>query len=647
MIINTVEDKECRIAVLQDGAMDELYIERDSSASRVGNIYKARVTNVEAAIQAAFVDFGQARNGFLHISDLHPQYFPHTPRDNEAVGRKRAHRDRPPIQACLRRGQEVIVQMTKEGIGTKGPTMTTYLSIPGRMLVMMPGMSRLGISRKIEDEKARDQLRKLLATMDPPKDMGFIIRTAGAERSKRDLQRDLSYLTRLWKRVEKGIKTARTPAEIYKESDLVTRTIRDVYSSDIDRVVCDSEKVARQVKDFLDVAMPRGKHVIEVYTGSGGLFHDLGIEDEIEKAYSRRVELPAGGSIIIDQTEALVAIDVNSGRFREHSDAETTALKINIQAAKEIARQLRLRDMGGVIIIDFIDMREDKNRRAVERALREGVKPGRAKTKILRISSLGIVEMTRQRVRPSLEAGAYRTCTYCDGTGSVKSEESLALAVMRDLQRAAGNNGIAHIDVAVTPSVAHHLANFQRKNIGELESQTQTTIVVRADEHLSGSEAVITCHDSRGTPITREQNETSSKRSAGLATININDLPPSHDEPKKQQPTDPDTDQQTDQQDLRDGPEQKPKRKRPRRRSRKKPSSENEASPDKTPSQPAKGEGAAPQENNRPAQDASEDVAPTVKKPRRRRGRRKKATSNPEAGSDGNKATPQPSGDQG
>ena len=506
MMINTVEGHECRIAVVEDGVMEELYIERVSSASRVGNIYKGRVTNVEAAIQAAFIDFGMGKNGFLHISDLNPQYFPRGQKGGaEAVGKKRSFRDRPPIQECLRRGQEVLVQMTKEGIGTKGPTLTTYLSIPGRMLVMMPGMSRLGVSRKIQDEQARQQARQILEELKPPSDMGFILRTAGLDRTKRDLQRDLHYLTRLWKSINVQIKTLKAPAEIYQESDLVIRTLRDVYNTDIGRIICDSESVARRVREFLDMAMPRTKHLIELYTGKEGLFHDMGLETEIEKVFSRRVELRSGGWLALDQAEALVAIDVNSGRFREHSDAETTATKINLEAAKDIARQLRLRDMGGVIIIDFIDMREEKNRRAVDRALREEVKKDRAKTKVLKISAFGIVEMTRQRVRPSLRDSIFRRCPSCDGTAMVKSDESQALSVMRSLQRAVCHEDISQIEVAVTAQVAHHLSNAQRHDIAQLETASGKQIIIKADPMCRGDEVRITCTNSRGSVVAWEQ----------------------------------------------------------------------------------------------------------------------------------------------
>ena len=505
MLINTVEGHECRIAVVEDGVLEELYIERASSASRVTNIYKGRVTNVEPGIQAAFIDFGVGKNGFLHISDVTPAYFPRGQKNAEAVGRKRSHRDRPPIQECLRRGQEVVVQMTKEGIGTKGPTLTTYLSIPGRLLVMMPGMSRLGVSRKIQDEQARHQARAVLQDLELPPDMGFILRTAGLDRSKRDLQRDLHYLTRLWKAINQQIKTVKAPAEIYKESDLVIRTLRDVYNAEVERIICDSPDVARHVKDFLDLAMPRTKHSIELYAGKEGLFHDMGLEEEIEKVFARRVELRSGGWLAIDQAEALVAIDVNSGRFREHTDAETTALKINVEAAGDIARQLRLRDLGGVVIIDFIDMREEKNRRTVERTLREAVKKDRAKTKVLKISAFGIVEMTRQRVRPSLRDNIYRRCAACEGVGLVKSEESQALSVMRSLQRAICHGDVCQIEVAVTPQVAHHLSNAQRRDIAQLEQDSGKRVVIKADPNCRGGEIRITCTNSRGSTVAWDQ----------------------------------------------------------------------------------------------------------------------------------------------
>ncbi len=525
MLIDSAEGQEVRIAIVNAGVLEELYIERASSASHVGNVYKGRITNVEPSIQAAFVDFGLTKNGFLHISDIRPEYFPGEQKGSEAVGRKQSRTRRPPIQDCLKRGQEVLVQLTKDGIGTKGPTLTTYLSIPGRLLVMMPGMSRLGVSRKIEDQQARSEAKALLADMKLPAGMGFILRTAGFNGSKREFQRDLTYLTRLWKVVDQQARKAKAPAAIYQESDLVTRTIRDIYNTDIDRVICDSEAVAHKVQEFLELVMPRTKHRVELYTGTDGLFHDAGLEEEIEKIYARRVELPLGGSLIIDQTEALVAIDVNSGRFRKHTDAETTALKINIDAAKEIARQLHLRDLGGVIVMDFIDMRPEKNRRAVEKALREAMKPDRVKTKMLRMSSFGIIEMTRQRMGPSLAHSTYTTCPHCGGEGMIKSRQSLLLQVMRSLRRACATAEVAQIEVAVEPGLAQYLSNNHRKELSRLEAQSAKVITITADAQLAGDEVSITATNARGSKVACEKAPVA-KGKRTIKTGPLDKLPP-------------------------------------------------------------------------------------------------------------------------
>jgi len=498
MLINVVAGEECRIAVVSNGVLEELYMERASNESQVGNIYKGRVTNVEPSIQAAFIDFGAPKHGFLHISDLQPQYFPAGQRATEPVGMKRARKDRPPIQKCLRRGQEVICQITKEGIGTKGPTLTTYLSIPGRFLVMMPGMTRHGVSRKIEDEEARARLRSVLEEIGPPKEMGFIVRTAGVGRTKRDLQNDLNYLLRLWQSVDVRIGSSKAPAELYQESDLVIRTIRDVYSSEISRVLCDSEQVTLKVADFLHVAMPRGKRNVSYYRGATPLFHCYDLEREIEKIYSRRVELPGGGSLVIDQTEALVAIDVNSGRYRSSKDAEDTAYRTNLTAAKEICRQLRLRDMGGLLVIDFIDMRHDRHRREVETVLRDGLKNDRARSKTLRISRLGLLEMTRQRVRPSLKLSIYRECPSCSASGLIKSDESMALAVMRYLQLVCSQESVAAIELTVSARVADYINNRRRKHLLDLERRAGKSITVRSDPTLAGDAVLFQCSDARG-----------------------------------------------------------------------------------------------------------------------------------------------------
>src|SRR4051812_32170351 len=485
MLINVSEGEECRIALVEDGRLEELYMERTSSTSHVGNVYKGRVTNVEASIQAAFVDFGLGRNGFLHISDLMPTYFGGKAEDvKESVGRKMARRDRPPIQKCLRRGDEIIVQIIKEGIGTKGPTLSTYVSIPGRILVMMPGMSKLGVSRKIEDEEERKRLRQILDGLKPPKDCGFIIRTAGVSKSKAEIERDLKYLTRLYENINKKAKASSGPTELYAEGDLVTRTVRDVMTSDVERIVVDSDDVAKKIKEFFKLVAPRTKNKVDFYDEPVPLFHKYGIEKEIELMYSRHVPLPSGGSLVIDSTEAIVAIDVNSGNFRDHSDAETTAYKTDLEAADEIPCQLRLRDLGGVIICDFIDLRFERHRRDLEKRLHDNLRNDRAKTKMLRMSQFGIIEMTRQRMRPSLKRSIYFDCPHCKGAGLVKTPESMSLDVMRRLAISANDLKVARIELSVCPDVALYLLNKKRSQLANMESEMRKRISIRHDAQL-------------------------------------------------------------------------------------------------------------------------------------------------------------------
>jgi ribonuclease E len=502
MLVNIAQGEECRIAVIEKGVLEELYVERASLGGHVGSIYKGKVVNIEPGIQAAFVDFGIGKNGFLHISDLHPRYFSATKEEDiEVIGRRKALKERPPIQACLKKGQEVIVQVTKEGIKTKGPTLTTYLALPGRFLVMMPWMNRLGVSHKIEDEEERKRLRDLFANIKMPKGMGFIIRTAGQGGSKRDIQNDLSYLNRLWSLIEKRIETEPSPSVLYQESDLVIRTLRDVVTSQINKIICDSENVAKQIRDFLYIAMPRLKNRVTYYDGTVPLFHKYGIEAEINKIQSRRVELSSGGSIVIDQTEAIVAIDVNSGRSRMHTNAEQTAYKINLEAASEIARQLRLRDMGGLIICDFIDMREEKHRREVEKTFRNALRTDRARSRILRMSRFGIIELTRQRMRPSLESSTYLECPHCNGRGIIKSHESLALEIIRMLNVAVAQKEVRKIELFVAPEVASYLLNIKRLAIANIEQSSQKIIVISADPTHFGEKHKFVCYNERGSVV--------------------------------------------------------------------------------------------------------------------------------------------------
>ncbi len=501
MLINVAQQEECRIAIVDKNQLEELYIERASNTTHVGNIYKGKITNVEPSIQACFVDFGIGQNGFLHISDLQPSYFPEKNGKKERVGRKRPRRDRPPIQECLKRNQEIIVQVIKEGIGTKGPTLTTYLSIPSRFLVLMPGMNKLGISRKIEDEKTRSKIKDILATLNAPKDLGFIVRTAGVGRGKRDLQRDMNLLLRLWKSITKKIKKESAPVELYRESDLVIRTVRDVFNANIKRILCDHEPTYKQIREFFSIAMPRSRNRVALYTGSTPLFSKYQIEQEIEKIQSSRVALKSGGSLVIDPTEALVAIDVNSGRYRVNEDAESTAFKINTEAAEEIARQLRLRDLGGVIVIDFIDMVQSQHRRSVEKTLRTAVAQDRARTKILRISQFGLIEMTRQRMRPSLTSSTYMKCPCCNGTGNIKTPESTALEVMRRIKFLMSRDDIRTIEIKVSNDVASFIQNKKRSLIAEMEKESNKIIIILAENSFRNNDLQFSALDNRGSTV--------------------------------------------------------------------------------------------------------------------------------------------------
>jgi len=343
MLINVKEPEESRIAIMDGDKLEEIYIERTSSLGHIGNIYKGVVVNIEPSIQAAFIDIGEGRNGFLHVSDIMPVYG-HMAESENQKNRKKEKK----IQDLLVTGMEVLVEITKEGIGNKAPTLTTYLSIPGRYVVLMPSIKRSGVSRKIEDENLRRKLKSTLEELAPPPGMGYIIRTAGANRTKKEISRDLEYLLNLWKVITKRAKHAKSPSLIYQESDLVIRTLRDIFTDEIEEILIDSQIAYQRALDFMSVLSPDYERRVKLYDDNIPLFHKFGVENEIEKIYQKKVNLRSGGHLVIEQTEALVAVDVNSGKYTEEEDIEETAFKINMEAAEEIARQLRLRDLGGI-----------------------------------------------------------------------------------------------------------------------------------------------------------------------------------------------------------------------------------------------------------------------------------------------------------
>ncbi|HHT9144374.1 MAG TPA: Rne/Rng family ribonuclease [Candidatus Wunengus sp. YC61] len=468
MLINAVETEECRIAILENNVLEELYIERSSRGQIAGNIYKGKVVNVESSIEAAFIDIGLKKNGFLHVSDVLPH------RGNESSSSEtethaRHHRESHKIRDLLRQGQEVLVQVTKESIGAKGPSLTSYISLPGRFLVLMPDMPRLGVSKKITDEEERQRLKTILEGLHPPQNIGFIIRTAGALQTKKEIHKDFHYLLRLWKNIEKRAKDTSAPATIYQESDLVIRAIRDIFSTDIREIIVDSEPVFERTRDFIRIIMPKYEKILTLYRENKPLFHKYDIEKEIEGINCKKIPLPRGGSIIIEQTEALVAIDVNSGKFKEESDPEETSFKTNLKAAKEITRQIRLRDIGGVIVIDFIDMREESHIHAVEKVLTDALKRDKARTKMLKMSKFGTIELTRQRIRSSLRDVLFEECKFCRGTGYSKTIETLCLNAMRDIKFAIHLPQIAKIEILANPEVTNYLQNQKRRQMIEIE----------------------------------------------------------------------------------------------------------------------------------------------------------------------------------
>lgn len=491
MLINVVEPEESRIAIVEDNVLEELYVERTSKGQIVGNIYKGKVVNVEPSIEAAFVDIGLKRNGFLHVSDVMPNIGKTVAKRKKAVGREKTQSGAGRIQSYLRPGQGVLVQITKSGIGDKGPTLTTFISLPGRYLVLMPEADHYGVSKKIDDEGERKRLKKIVESLHPPKNMGLIVRTAGVGQTKKELSKDYHYLSNLWKATISRSKKVEACAVIYQESELVIRTIRDIFTTDIDEIIVDSEAVYEKAKDFLHMVMPTYEKRVTHYKKREPLFHKNNIEAEIEKINFKKVPLPCGGSIVIEQTEALVAVDVNSGKYREEKDPEETAFKTNLEAAKEIVRQIRLRDLGGVIIIDFIDMEGESHNHAVEKVLSDALKKDRARAKVLKMSKFGIIEMTRQRVRSSLKDVLYEACKYCHGTGFLKTAESISLNVIRKVKTAINYPEINKIEVVTCPEVASFLQNQKRKWLAELENAFNKEIIINQRDDYNPGDAEV------------------------------------------------------------------------------------------------------------------------------------------------------------
>jgi ribonuclease G len=485
-IVINVAPWETRVALLEDTTLVELHIERRGEVGIAGNIYKGKVLRVLPGMQAAFIDVGLPKAAFLHASDVAgPPLPPELTREGDAPELVEAPippapRETRPIEERLQKGQDVLVQVAKEPIGTKGARVTAHLSLPGRYLVYMRGTQHIGISRRIEDAAERDRLRAIVEA-ERPAEGGLIVRTACEGVTKREIHDDVRFLTRLWSRLEKQAEAATAPALVHSDLDLVLRTVRDLFTADVDRLSIDSRDDHARVLEFVTALMPRLAPRVHLYEGLTPIFDQHGIETKIARALERRVWLKSGGYLIFDQTESLTTIDVNTGRYVGKKDQEETILRTNLEAAKQVVQQLRLRNIGGIIVIDFIDMERSANRKKVFDALQEAVRRDKARTNVLRISELGLVQMTRKRTRESLEQLLTSPCPHCSGGGRVRSVETLAYDALRRVQReAAGATNSTRIALRVHPDVATFLAEHERRSVDALADLVGRTVEVEA-----------------------------------------------------------------------------------------------------------------------------------------------------------------------
>jgi ribonuclease E len=478
MIINAVHPEECRIAIVEGSALAELEIESNVGKKAKGNVYRGRISRIEPSLQAAFVDIGTHRNGFLQINDVHPSCYKNLPPRSGKVR----------IQDVLEPGQELVVQVVKEERDMKGATLTTYLSLPGRYLVIMPGSDRGGISRKISDSDQRVRLRRLSRELEVPAGIGMIIRTAGLDRSQSELSRDLSLQLKLWESILVANQSASAPCLLYKDNDLATRVIRDYFTPDVREIIIDDPETYRTVKEFVGQVMPRYRSRVRLYDEAQPIFTHHGIDQQVQDTLAREVKLKSGGSIVIEQLEALVAIDVNSGKATDTSNIEETAYKTNLEAADEVARQLRLRDLGGLIVIDFIDMIDKRHRNAVERRLQDAVATDKARIELGRLSKFGLLEMSRQRLRASLTSHAHIKCEHCHGTGDIKNPELVALEALRKIQAAVVVGHVAKVKARLPSVPAFFLLNNKRGFIAELEKAHGVQVLILPDGRLRPDE---------------------------------------------------------------------------------------------------------------------------------------------------------------
>jgi ribonuclease E len=474
MLINVMHPEEARVAIVEDGRLVELDIEIAGSEQTRGNVYKGVVVRVEQSLQAAFVDIGLKKLGFLQMGELHPDYWQwrdDVPEEN----RKR----RPRIQEVLRRGQELIVQVEKGERDMKGAALTTYTSHPGRYMVLMPGSDSSGVSRKVEGEKDRKALKEMIAELEIPEGIGYIVRTEALGKTKTELKKDLQYLLKLHQGIREKAATLKAPALICEETDLVTRMIRDYFTAEIDEVLVDSKEFLKQIKTLFKETMPKFEKLVKLHLEKRPIFSRYQLEEQIDQIYEKKVPLPSGGSLVIEPTEALVSIDVNSGKTTGERGVEDTAFKTNQEAAEEVARQLRLRDLGGLIVIDFIDMRDRKHMAEVEKILKNALKADKARVTVGKISQFGMLEMSRQRIKQTIDQAIHLECPHCGGRGKVKSVEAMALSFLRKVHGAAAKGTAAEVRGGVPLEIAYYLLNRKKRDLAQIEDDYEISVTVK------------------------------------------------------------------------------------------------------------------------------------------------------------------------
>jgi ribonuclease E len=474
MLINATQEEELRMAMVDGQRLYDLNIELPSAERKKANIYKGTITRIEPSLEAAFINYGADRHGFLPLKEISSEYFVS---DAEKGGK-------PNIKEVLKEGQDIVVQIDKEERGNKGAALTTYVSLAGRFIVLKPNKVRSGgVSRRIMGDE-RDLARESLSEIEIPKGMSVILRTAGIDRSAEELAWDLENLLAVWEAIKNVVVERPSPFLIYRESNAIVRALRDYFTNEIGEILIDDENTFDEAQEFVDQVMPHNKRKLKHYTDAVPLFTRYQIETQIESAFAHSVTLPSGGSLVIDHTEALVSIDINSARATKGGDIEATALNTNLEAAEEIARQLRLRDLGGLIVIDFIDMGPQRNQRDVENRLRESVRMDRARVQIGKISRFGLLEMSRQRLRPSLGESSYLTCPRCSGIGNIRSVESLALAILRIIGEEARKERTAKVIAQLPVELATYLLNEKRNWVQNLEAREDTQVVLVANPAL-------------------------------------------------------------------------------------------------------------------------------------------------------------------